>query len=362
MAQTAPAGYQSNYSAILDLIRFGYGIWSPAQMAALLFHAERSTVHGREADQHSANQATDGIYSVRTFDWVRGPSGLSKTTWCRVNIELLIDPEKSETEKTGVLRKIRRTNRYGKDDATEYALDWHAIKRRIGAWKEQRSNPENYGVECPNLGHSKGEETEKGVSQFGTLKRRRNGKGCVPIWDTQCPNLGHTPQPVEAPTPGSSGECPNLGHTVKSKSLLTKVSTPRAPENPSAAAVAYAIEEASGERPTDRLTNSILQTAERLRLPAPAIVRWIHDKCHEVRSRGYPLRAGLLDNAAKTELIGWCKSNRRFLERVQMDAEQAEYRKEQEKHQQMPANDKTVTADPEFSDLVRGLAAKKAAS
>jgi hypothetical protein len=353
MAQTAPAGYQSNYSAILDLIRFGYGIWSLAQMAALLFHAERSTVHGREADQHSANQATDGIYSVRTLAWVRGPSGLSAATWYRANNDLT---------KTGILRRIRRTNRFGKDDATEFELDWTAISRRIVAWKEQKPSDVFGENESLSLRDSKGEQTEKGVSQPERLKRRTNGKGCLSQRETQSLSLRDSPQHIEPPTTTSWGESLTVRDTVKSKSLLTKVSTPREPENPSAAAVAYAIEEASGERPTDRLTNSILQTAERLRLPAPAIVRWIHDKCHEVRSRGYPLRAGLLDNAAKTELIGWCKSNRRFLERVQMDAEQAEYRKEQEKHQQMPANDKTVTADPEFSDLLRGLAAKKAAS
>lgn len=353
MAQTAPPGYQSNYSAILDLIRYGYGIWSPSQMAALLFHAERSTANGREADQHSANQATDGIYSVRTLGWVRGPAGLSKSTWCKVNGELVIDPEKPETAATGVLRRIRRTNHFGKDDATEYSLDWGAIKRRIQTWKEQRRNQAYSEVECPNFGHSKGEETGKGVSGFGALSVLNS--------DTQCPDSGHSPQPVEGSTPGSWGECPDFGHTVKSKSLPTEVGqSQRARENPSAAAIACAIEEASNERPTDRLTNSILQTAERLRLPLPVTVRWIHDKCHEVRARGYPLRAGLLADAAKTELIGWCKSNRHFVDRVRMDIESAERRKDQEKTQHMPTQQ--AVADPEFaSELVRDMAAKKAA-
>jgi len=352
MAQMAPPGYQSNYSAILELIRYGYGIWTPSQMAALLFHAERSTAHGREADQHSANQATEGIYSVRSLSWVRGPSGLSKSTWCRSNNELLIDPAKPETLKTGVVRKILRTNRYGKDDPTEFELDWRAIKRRIEAWKEQKRDQLYSEGECPNLGHSKGEETVKGVSESETLS--------VPNWDTQCLNPGHSPQHVEDPAPGPRGVCPNLGHTVKSKSLVTRVGqSQRARENPSATEIACAIEEASGERPTDRLTNSILQTAERLRLPLPVIVRWIHDKCHEVRARGYPLRAGLLEGAAKTELISWCKSNTRFVDNVRMQIEQAEYRKEQEKNQQMPTQE--PVADPEFAtELLRSVAAKKA--
>jgi hypothetical protein len=122
--------------------------------------------------------------------------------------------------------------------------------------------------------------------------------------------------------------------------------------------VAAAIEEASGERPTDRLTNSILQTANRLRLPLPVIVRWIHDKCFEVRARGYPLRAGLLAGAANTELIAWCKNNSNFVHQVQAEIERAEYAAAQ--LAEMPAA--SPAPDPQFAaDLLREIAARKAA-
>lgn len=356
MERTAPPGYPHNFAAILDLIRYGYAIWTPSQMAALLYHAERSTATGKAADQHSEDQSTSGIYSAQQMAWVRGPSGISKTTWHRVNGELAIDADDPQRTPHGVLRKIRRTNRYGKADPTEYSLVWPAITREIQAWKERASRDRSELQEefdSPNLGESKGEETGKGLSQSRRVT--------LPIQESHSPNPGESPQPVAEQTPGSWGDSPNLGDTVKSKSLFTTVGqSQRARENPSALAIACAIEEASGERPTDLLTNSILQTAGRLRLPLPVIVRWIHDKCHEVRARGYPLRAGLLDGAAKTELIGWCKSNRRFVERVQMEIDREEYRREQEKIQQMPTQE--TVENPEFAtELLRDIAAKKAA-
>jgi hypothetical protein len=353
MAQTAPPGYQSNLSAILDLIRYGYGIWTPSQMAALLFHAERSTAMGRNADQHSAGQSTKGIYSTRSLSWVRGPSGLSPATWYRANNELAIDAEKPETEKTGVLRRIARTNRFGKSDPTEFQLDWTAIKRRIGEWKERQNNQELSEGESLNLRDSKGEETEKGVPQIETLSLSER--------ETHPLKLRDSTQDAAATGPGPRGVSLNLRDTVKSKSLSTKVGqSQRAREDPTAAAIAAAIEEATGERPTDILTNSILQTGQRLRLPLRVTVRWIHEKCQEVRARGYPLRAGLLAGAAETELIGWCKSNIRFLQIVQMEIEREEHRQEQEKHQRMPAAE--PAADPDFAaNLLREIATRKAA-
>ena len=365
MAQTAPPGYQSNYSAILELIRYGFGIWTPSQMAALLFHAERSTAFGRQADSHSQDQATDGIYSTQHLSWVRGPSGISKTTWHRVNGELAIDTEHPEKTPHGVLRKIRKFNKYGKADPTEYQLIWPAIAREIAAWKDRSSVARNQlseELDSPNLGESKGEETVKGLSQSRRVT--------LPIQESHSPNLGES-------TKGEGGtrDSPNLGESkadstlpiwerqsTKSKALVTEVSqSQRARENFAAGlAIAAAIEEASGERPTDKLTDSILQTAERLGYPYPVIVRWIHDKCQEVRARGYPLRAGLLSGAAQTELVSWCKSNSRFVEMVRGEIRLKERREEQEKNQQMPSQE--ATHDPEFAtNLLRDIADKKAA-
>jgi hypothetical protein len=119
-------GFDSNFSAIRDLLRFGFGIWSLPQMAVLLYHAERSTATGKDADQHSQRQAVDGIYSTQQLCWIRGPAGVSLATWKRANAEL---------ERDGVLRRRLRSHYSGGNEATEYELDWPAISRGIAAWK-----------------------------------------------------------------------------------------------------------------------------------------------------------------------------------------------------------------------------------
>ena len=134
---TAPPGYGSNYAAIVQLIKFGYAIWTPAQMAVLLFHAERSTAIGKDCDQHSETQATNGIYSHHALQWIRGPAGVGRSTWHRANAEL----ETTAKNPSGVLRRSRQTNRHGRDDATEWAIDWHAVKAQIEKWKEDTPRP-----------------------------------------------------------------------------------------------------------------------------------------------------------------------------------------------------------------------------
>ncbi len=92
----------------------------------------------------------------------------------------------------------------------------------------------------------------------------------------------------------------------------------RAPEDePTAQAIAVAIEQATSEQPTDRLINPILETAKKLDLPEEIIIRWIHEKCREVRARRYPLRPGLLARAFEDEIIGWCRSNQHIVGDIQ---------------------------------------------
>ena len=86
---TAPAGYNSNFAALLDLLRFGFAIWGPVRMAVLLFHAERSTAYGKLSDQHSKTQALNGVYSKPHGTWIRGPAGVSNGTLARENKALL---------------------------------------------------------------------------------------------------------------------------------------------------------------------------------------------------------------------------------------------------------------------------------
>jgi hypothetical protein len=308
MAHTAPQGYGSNYAAILDLLRFGYAIWTPNEMAVLLFHAERSTAAGRETDQHSASQAMEGIYSQRRLDWVRGPAGVSRATWHRANAELA---------DAGVLKRIRRSGRSGRFEATEFEIDWLAVRGKVGEWKGGMSQPET-----------------RHVSQ------RDNG----------CLTVRHQPQVPGCLTVRQPDDVGGMSHSETYSQSQTDSVYSRSDEPPqSAAAVASAIERATGEKPTDRLTNTILQIAQRLQLPDAITVKWISEKCEEVRRRGYPLKAGLLKGAAETELIGWCNSNRRLIadHEAEQRAATAQARVEQMPAPQPPA------AEPSVWDLVK---------
>jgi hypothetical protein len=129
---TAPPGYKSNHDAIIALLRFGFAIWSGAQMKALIFHAERSILYGRESNRHSEKQAMDGVYSVHRFEWVRGPCGLSRAAWYRANAELAIDQENPEKTPDGVLRRYYTG---GGNQVVEYRIDWLAVKARIRKWQ-----------------------------------------------------------------------------------------------------------------------------------------------------------------------------------------------------------------------------------
>ena len=123
----APEGYPSNLAAVLDLMRFGPGIWSATELLVLYFHVERSTVMGRDSDQHSQRDALQGVYSPAEFRWIRGPAGVSKGSWVRANRALV---------KAGVLKSYRHRNGNLKDDPTEYVVIWPAIARAIDNWKE----------------------------------------------------------------------------------------------------------------------------------------------------------------------------------------------------------------------------------
>ena len=165
MAHTAPPGYENNYAAIMDLIRFGPAIWSCAQLKVLLFHAERSTVYGKDADRHSEKQAVEGIYSARRFEWVRGPAGLSRAGWYQANGELLIDEEEPARTPDGVLRRRRGDGRY---EPNEYEIDWRAVKG---------GSPDGSLVRGPEFGPLK---ANRGVQildvrgpEFGPLRKNR---------------------------------------------------------------------------------------------------------------------------------------------------------------------------------------------
>lgn len=129
LPSTAPDGYRSNQAAIVDLIRFGPAIMTGSELLVVLFHAERSTVMGRASDMHSYRDALKGIYSMPEGRWIRGPAGVSRTTWLRTNAKLV---------RRGFLRSWRRTWR-GVPDPNEYEVVWTALAAAFAKWRESES-------------------------------------------------------------------------------------------------------------------------------------------------------------------------------------------------------------------------------
>ena len=324
MAHTAPPGYDSNHSAILEFIRFAPGIWTPSQILALMFHIERSTAYGKESDQHSEGQALDGIYSDRSLSWVRGPAGLSRSTWYRTNRELEIDPEDPAKTPNGVIRRHRHESG---NQVTEYEIDWKAFKRRIAIWKE----------------------THQSQSETGKHQSTR---------------LSLTPHPsqFETGTPTDSKretqKYPSQPDT-HSQTLTLKSDSHSPSDATSRKAIAEAIEAATGERPrTDRLINQVLEVGQKLHLPAECLDRWIHDFCHDRRASGYRVEAGLLGKAAGQDLIPWMRKNEHFISECQR-RELA--RNATAEVKQMPAATEppATEADPQFSRELLGEVQRK---
>ena len=162
--RTAPDGYPSNYRAILDVLRFGFGLWGPVRMAVLLFHIERTTAYGWQSDQHSQSQAMEGIYSPHKREWTRAPAGVGLGTWKRENAALI---------EAGILHRERRKTRKNGDAPTEYAPDWPQIRKAIDKWKDEQlaKSPPLFGAPGPVPVWARG---------WASL-----GQGGGPVWATQ---------------------------------------------------------------------------------------------------------------------------------------------------------------------------------
>jgi hypothetical protein len=263
--RTAPEGYPSNFSAILDVLRFGFSIWPPTRKAALLFHIERSTAYGWAADQHSRSQALTGIYSAAQRKWIRGPAGISESQWKRENRAL---------EKAGIIQRTRRSTAKGGHAASEYAPDWPAIKAAIEQWKEAQPN------------HNR-------VFPLGPVGPSPWVPGALPLGPA-------------GPSPWAPG-----AHTVVKSGDLTLVSeSPTHP--PGGLAVAAALEAAYGAalQRNDPIPGEILAIADRLAIPTAALCRWISELGQEKRKAGYPITSPRLWlTAARTNLIPWARHN-----------------------------------------------------
>lgn len=290
MAQTAPPGYDSNLSAILDLIRFGPAIWSCAQFQALLFHAERSTAYGKDADKHSEDQALTGIYSSRQLRWIRGPAGMSRACWYRANAELRIDPEDPAATPDGVLRV--QNSGSGRGKVVEYSVDWPAVKRRIAEWKE-------------------GSQIETLSVQEGSQRETQKGLKLRPF-----PDEGFVDNKGSAPKEGSQRETHSQSPTLQSGFNSRS-------DSDLEAAISLELELVCAQRPrTDVPAKTILRAGRKLDLPDLAVVaRFLHEKADDFRSRNYQFHPGLLAQAFTQEIIPWMRRNARWIEELRRNRE-----------------------------------------
>lgn len=294
MAHTAPPGYESNHAAMLDFMRYGPAIWSCSQVLALMFHIERSLAYGKTADEHSEDQALDGIYSNQKLDWVRGPAGLSRATWYRANNELEIDTEKPGTNPNAVLIRTRRTHG---NQVTEYEVDWKAFKAIISRWKQ---------------GHQSRSETGKHKSTRLNL-RRVPAEAPVSNWDGY-PSQAETS--TFADSKRESAGYPSQSET-HSQSLDFKSDLTSPSDEISRAAVNLELELASGERPrTDGPSDMILEANKKYGLLAEVVKRFLHEKGGDFRARGYKFNPMTLARAFTEDVIPWLRKteNKYFVE------------------------------------------------
>ena len=125
VAVIGPPGYGNAAHAFDDLISFGPGCWGLRKWLVILFHAERTISYGREAGQYSTAQAIEGVFSHGRY--VRGTVGVSPATYKRINAKLIAE---------GLLFRTRRSDERGADIASEYRLNWKAIKAAIEAYRQ----------------------------------------------------------------------------------------------------------------------------------------------------------------------------------------------------------------------------------
>jgi hypothetical protein len=142
-----PPGFRSRILAMTELIRWGPSIVTHAELHMLLFYAERTLSYGKLSDASSWRQITNGIFSRKKREWIRGPSGLSGTA--------AKNASKSLAAKGFLVRRraVPGTERYRPDrgnEATEWEINWAALREKF---EERRRAPVGHVVTKP-LGRS----------------------------------------------------------------------------------------------------------------------------------------------------------------------------------------------------------------
>jgi hypothetical protein len=285
MAQGTPEGYTSYQAAFEDLMEFGGAISTPFEMVAMLFHVRRA--RGKDSDAHSQKQATEGIYSASQKRWICGPVGMSRAMWKRVNAALAAK---------GFLLRTRRTNKFGKDDPTEYALNWLAISRAIENWKRETTprvaTAEPLGRPAPPLRVA----TTEPVSGYSVA---------TPVATTE----PHIPDRIRVATAEP--------HLSQSQSLTSKVSH----FTRACGVVRNAIEHATKDIvQDDRLIYAILEHGCRTDLPPAAQARCIEWLIYDRKAVGYQPGAGLVLRIVREDSVAWARENGPLVFRLQMEA------------------------------------------
>jgi hypothetical protein len=290
---TAPAGYCSNHDALMNLVRFGPKIWQVNEFLVLLFHAERSTMYGKQSDQASQSQAMEGVWSKKENRWIRGACGVGLTSWKVANKKLA---------EGGFVRRIPRTHRSGGDAATEYEIDWYAVKERID---QSVSDPRPLFEGQKVLdGVVATRPPPKNVFQSPVVATRPGGgRHATRGWSPH----GHPPPP--------HGWSPR-DHTV-SESEVTSEEVTVSESASSAVEIPDTVEALLEMKfsPTNSLKGKFTSLAAQFQLPVASVCRFLQDKVSKKRSDEYPITsAGALYDFAVKDLLGWAKQHPREIE------------------------------------------------
>ncbi|MGD0778201.1 MAG: hypothetical protein ABSC05_35905 [Candidatus Solibacter sp.] len=310
--QSGPPGYPSNTAALWHLIRHGPAVWPLHRFAALLFHVERSTAYGKDSDQHSQGQATEGIYShtAERRDggrgrWIRGGAGISRAQLNRANAALLKD---------GLIHKITRRGKNNAHAATEFIPDWLAIRDALEEHELRKPAPQPQPL----------------IFQEG-----RHGTSRSPLSQGETRLVSHRDKGL------SQGETHSSGFAVVdstvSESREREAAAGQAPDTHSlsreeenqstpAGEVAALIESLYGRplRPNDAIPGQVLAIAQRVGVPTRALCFFLQDKANELQARNYTITSPLLFvTVTGTDLIPWARANRNIIESAAREERQA---------------------------------------
>ena len=136
-------------------------MWVPAKSAVLAYHVERAIAYGRKSDSHSAGQATGGIYSRRS-GWIRGPVGVSRAHYHRINKKL---------EKDGLLTRTHHTATAGDSEPTEFTPNFVKIRAALDTYKDSLPLPAG-----PSLSISDSEGSSHGETTLAQPNQRQSSQ------------------------------------------------------------------------------------------------------------------------------------------------------------------------------------------